>query len=132
MKNIAYEIKLTRLNDEQDTILVEVPDLKQFTQGHGIADAMYMARDLIGTYYLDVNEVIKPGSNKDYVSEFVGEGEQSTIYVDIDIDEYRKKYEKKMVRKNVTIPSWLNYRAEQENINVSRVLQEALMQKLGC
>lgn len=36
-----------------------------------------------------------------------------------------------MVRKNVTIPNWLNKAAEQEKINVSKVLQEALMEKVG-
>lgn len=28
--------------------------------------------------------------------------------VDVDFDEYRKKHEMRTVRKNVTIPSWLN------------------------
>lgn len=37
----------------------------------------------------------------------------------------------KTVRKNVTIPSWLNYEAEHAGINVSRVLQEALMNVLN-
>ena len=36
-----------------------------------------------------------------------------------------------MVRKNVTIPGWLNYEAEHAGINVSRVLQEALMKVLN-
>ena len=42
-----------------------------------------------------------------------------------------KKIDNKMVRKNVTIPSWLNKAAEREKINVSKVLQEALMEKVG-
>lgn len=37
----------------------------------------------------------------------------------------------KTVRKNVTIPNWLNYEAEHAGINVSRVLQEALMNVLN-
>jgi post-segregation antitoxin (ccd killing protein) len=38
---------------------------------------------------------------------------------------------KKSVRRNVSIPAWLNQAAEEAHINVSRVLQEALMEKLG-
>ena len=36
-----------------------------------------------------------------------------------------------MVRRNVTLPNWLNIEAEKAHINVSRVLQEALMNTLG-
>lgn len=51
--------------------------------------------------------------------------------VDVDFTKYRKKVDNKMVRKNVTIPNWLNKAAEKEKINVSKVLQEALMEKIG-
>ena len=36
------------------------------------------------------------------------------------------------VRKNVTIPRYLNDRAEQAGINFSQLLQAALKQQLGC
>lgn len=48
-----------------------------------------------------------------------------------DSAEYRRKIDTKTVRKNVTIPSWLNYEAEHAGINVSRVLQEVLMNVLN-
>ena len=51
--------------------------------------------------------------------------------VDVDSGEYRRKIDTKTVRKNVVIPSWLNYAAEHAGINVSRVLQEALMNVLN-
>ena len=35
-----------------------------------------------------------------------------------------------MVRRNVALPSWLNYEADQAGVNVSRILQEALMSVL--
>jgi hypothetical protein len=62
---------------------------------------------------------------------FANEGQTIISLVDIDTDEYRRKIDTKTVRKNVTIPSWLNYEAERAGINVSRVLQEALMSKLN-
>ncbi|MCM1400368.1 MAG: hypothetical protein NC225_12935 [Clostridium sp.] len=52
-------------------------------------------------------------------------------YVDVNFSEYRKKVDTKTVRRNVALPSWLNYEAEQSGINVSRVLQEALMEVLN-
>lgn len=52
-------------------------------------------------------------------------------YVDVDFSEYRKKIDAKTVRRNVALPSWLNYEAEHAGINVSRVLQETLMNVLN-
>ncbi|MBR1736358.1 MAG: HicB family protein, partial [Firmicutes bacterium] len=48
----------------------------------------------------------------------------------LDIAAYAEKYGDKAVRKNLTIPAWLNTIAERENINFSLVLQEALQEKL--
>ena len=35
------------------------------------------------------------------------------------------------IKDNVTLPNWLNQEDEKSHINVSKVLQEALMAKLG-
>ena len=71
-------------------------------------------------------------SNLDtYNGTFAEEGTTIISFVDIDSGEYRKKFDTKTVRKNVTIPSWLNYEAEHAGINVSRLLQEALMNVLN-
>lgn len=51
--------------------------------------------------------------------------------MDVDFAQYRRKLDTRTVRRNVTLPSWLNYEAEKAGINVSRVLQEALMQTLN-
>lgn len=51
--------------------------------------------------------------------------------VDIDSTEYRRKIDTKSVRRNVALPSWLNYEAEHSGINVSKVLQDALIQVLN-
>lgn len=62
---------------------------------------------------------------------FAEDGTTVISLVDIDSEEYRRKIDTKAVRKNVTIPSWLNYEAEHAGINISRVLQEALMEVLN-
>ena len=50
--------------------------------------------------------------------------------VDIDFTAYRRANEKRTVRRNVSLPSWLNTEAERAGINVSAVLQTALKQEL--
>jgi hypothetical protein len=44
----------------------------------------------------------------------------------LDMDAYAEKYGNKVVRKNLTIPAWLNTFAEKQRINFSRVLTDAL------
>jgi len=44
----------------------------------------------------------------------------------LDMDAYAEKYGDKAVRKNLTIPAWLNTFAEARRINFSQVLQDSL------
>ena len=56
---------------------------------------------------------------------------QFISFVSIDMEDYRKKFNNKSIKKTLTIPEWLNYLSEKNNINFSQVLQEALKEKLG-
>lgn len=137
MKNV-YPVIFTPLNDEKDTVLVEVPDLGILTEGYGMVNAVYMARDAIGlkgiTREDEGKDIPGPSALNDIdVSKgtFAGDGKGYVSLVDIDFVEYRRRVDHKMVRRNVTLPNWLNQEAEKAHINVSRVLQEALMTKLN-
>lgn len=137
MKSV-YPVIFTPLNDEKDTVLIEVPDLQILTEGFGMADAVDMARDAIGlkgiSYEDDGRELPKPSGMGDIdvtKGTFAEDGKGCLSLVDIDFAEYRRKIDNKTVRRNVTLPNWLNQEAEKAHINVSRVLQEALMMKLG-
>lgn len=134
----VYPVIFTPLNDEKDTVLIEVPDWKILTEGYGVADAVYMARDAIGLkgigYEDDGREIPEGGAlNSIDVSKgtFAEDGDSYVSLVDIDFVEYRRKVDNKTVRRNVTLPNWLNQEAEKAHLNVSRVLQEALMVKLN-
>lgn len=137
MKSV-YPVIFTQTNDEKQTILVEVPDLDIITEGYGIANAIEMARDAMGLAGItmedmgqsipsprDIQEVGLTGAK------FADAGKCFVSLVDIDFTEYRRKLDNKAVRRNVTLPNWLNREAEKAHINVSRVLQEALIQKMN-
>lgn len=134
----VYPVIFTKTNDEKNTILVEVPDLEIFTEGYGMADAIEMARDAIGLAGIaeeDMGKEIPEASELKSIditkSQFEDVGESCISLVDIDFVEYRRKIDNKTVRRNVTLPNWLNQEAEKAHINVSRVLQEALMSTLN-
>lgn len=57
--------------------------------------------------------------------------EDFVVMISLDLNEYRRKNYSKIVRKNTSIPEWLNILAEKENINFSQTLTDALKQKLG-
>lgn len=131
---MAYPVILTY---DDGVVLVEVPDMDVFTQGEDVADAISMARDAVGLKGIsmeDAGEVIPEPSKITDVdvrnSEFFSEGNTVVALVDIDFLEYRRKNDNKMVRRNVTLPNWMNLAAEKEGLNVSKVLQEALKERL--
>ena len=68
------------------------------TEGHGLADAIHMARDYIGCYCYDIENADIPASssiNDIDVSKgmFYEDGVSDITLVDVDIDSYRKKME---------------------------------------
>ena len=116
-------------------ILVEVPDLEILTEGKDMKNAIEMARDAIELKCVSLEDDKKEIPLPSEISSldvnngtFAEDGTTVISLVDIDSEEYRRKIDTKAVRKNVTIPSWLNYEAEHAGINISRVLQEALME----
>ena len=134
MKNI-YPVFFTKTDT---VILVEVPDLEILTEGKDMVNAVEMARDAIELKCVSMEddgmEIPLPSeiSSLDVNNgTFAEDGTTVISLVDIDSGEYRRKIDTKAVRKNVTIPSWLNYEAEHAGINISRVLQEALMNVLN-
>ena len=46
--------------------------------------------------------------------------------IEADTAKYRSEHDNRAVRRNVSLPAWLNAKAEQANVNCSQLLQEAL------
>jgi len=109
--------------------VVTVPDLQINTEGADIADAISMAEDAIGMWGLAARDLGKDIPAPSTAPPPCGEGEVSAFAV-VDFDAYRRANETRTVRKNVTLPGYLNDMAEKAGLNFSRVLQDALREKL--
>ena len=108
---------------------VDFIDLKGCsTFGDSIQNAYLMAQDAMGLYLDETTNFPKPTLD---FSNITLQKNQFISFVGIDMDEYHKKFNNKSIKKTLTIPEWLNYLSEKNNINFSQVLQEALKEKLG-
>ena len=136
---VIYPVIFTATKDEKDTYLVYIPDIDGMTEGYVLFDAIKMARDyMVCTFFeMEDEKLPKPSEiNKVDVSKsvFFDDYPKTNSFVsavDLDLDAYRKAMNQKAVRRNVSIPAWLDKKAEEAHINVSRVLQEALIEKLN-
>ncbi len=119
-------------NDTGFTVII--PDLPGcITEGKDITEAFEMAVDCASGWVLteleDGNPIPKASDIQTITADEYPSG--FTTMIVLDMDSYAEKYGEKSIRKNCTLPAWLNNRAEKMNINFSQVLQEALIQKLN-
>ena len=130
MKNLSLSIypAIFTYDSQEKKYLVDFIDLNGCsTFGNSLPEAFAMAQDAMGLYLDELLKFPEPTTNFDKIklnkNQFIN-------YVEIDMKDYRKKHSSKAVKKTLSIPAWLNNLCEQQNINFSQVLQEALKEKL--
>ena len=106
---------------------VEVPDLPGCTSGGAtLAEAIIMGTDAASGWVLDELEDGKPAPKASPIKAIRPDVGGFVSMLVLDMDAYAEKYGNKAVRKNLTIPAWLNTFAEARHINFSQILQESL------
>ncbi|WP_159561378.1 type II toxin-antitoxin system HicB family antitoxin [Streptococcus halichoeri] len=110
------------------SIGVRFPDVPEaITFGNNLEHAYEMAVEVLGFALEDYADYPNASSVSDLKEQY---RDSDIALIGIDMIAYMKKYHSKKVRKNVTIPEWLNDAAEDKNLNFSQVLTEALELKL--
>ena len=127
---LIYPAVFYPFSDGSGGYTVEFPDLPGcVTEGNDLEEAFELAIDAASGWVLDEleegNEIPKASAYADVKPR---ENGQVNIVL-LDMDKYAEQYGEKAVRKNVTIPAWLNTCAEKRKINFSQVLQEAILAK---
>jgi len=115
---------------DKGTVGVKVPDLPGcFTYASNTAEALLMAKDAVEMWLWDAE------NNKESIpspsASLVSEPNETITLIAADTDEYRRANDTRAVKKTLTIPAWLNYKAEQHNAPFSQILQEGLKAYLG-
>ena len=117
--------------EENGMYSVSFPDIPGcYTSGDNMADAIYMAHDVLNLTLYDLEEDSKPIPKASKPQDIKTTGEEFTSIIAVDTETYRRFYENKSVKKTLTIPMWLNHKAETANINFSQLLQRALKEEL--
>jgi len=112
-------------SEDGNRTLIRVPDLQDsHVQGANVAEAVTMVESMIGKRLDNEKTYPEPSSPKDIQLQ---EGE-SLVYITVNMARFRIK-NSRTVKKNLTIPEYLNIMALERNINVSQVLTEALRTK---
>ncbi len=111
---------------------VEIPDLDVMTQGTTIQNAIEMARERICIKVIELEKEKSAIPKASDLSKVLTDDKNAFIsLVDADIEAYKRSLENRCVKKNCTIPGWLNDEAEKAGINFSKVLQKGLKAELG-
>lgn len=131
MKKLVYPAVLYPWDDGEG-YTVEVPDLPGcVTEGDTLVNAIEMGIDAASGWLLSELEEGNKIPIASNINKIVpSEQNAVTQYLVLDLDTYAEKYGNKSVRKNLTIPSWLNTLAEKNGVNFSDVLKDALVEKL--
>lgn len=107
---------------------VDFLDFNCTTQGDSLAECYDMAKEAMALYLEDLDTIPTPTLNFNSIN--LDKGDFISL-IEIDIDEYRKSHDNKAVKKTLSIPNWLNIKAERANLNFSQILQEALKKELN-
>lgn len=117
---------------EDGGYVVTFPDLPGcITEGDSIEDAAYMARDALCLWLYNKeacgDDIPAPTNPKDVIVSDNG----FTSVVAVETNDYRRYYDTRAVKKTLTIPAWLNTRAEEAHAPYSQILQQGLKDYLG-
>lgn len=116
---------------EETGYSVRFPDLEGcFTEGDTIEEAYDMAVEAMGLYLKQSEGVFSFPKAQD-VNNIKTSANETVVLIEFDELEYMKKHNSRAVKKTLSIPQWLNTLAEQNNVNFSQVLQNALKQQLN-
>ena len=124
---LIYPAIFKPFTDQSGGYVVEFPDLPGcVTEGKNLEQAIEMGIDAASGWILGELEDGEQIPRASGYFEITAENGCMINMLLLDIDAYEEKYGEKAVRKNLTIPAWLNTFAEKNNINFSKLLQDTL------
>ena len=118
--------------EEGDGILVDFPDLPNcYTDGANLEEAFENAEDALALALWHLEEERADIPVPSAPAALTVPKSASVALVRADTLPVRQMNDMRTVRKNVTLPSWMDTLARERNINFSKLLQNAIRKECG-
>ena len=109
-----------------------VPDLPGcITTGRDLVESLDLIQDAANLWLCGVEKDGSETPKATPLADLPHEDGDICTLISVDTDKYRRENDSRAVRKNVSLPAWMAYQAEQRGINCSQLLQDALRQALA-
>ena len=118
--------------EEEDGILVDFPDLPNcYTDGANLEEAFENAEDALALALWHLEEECADIPVPSAPATLTVPKSASGALVRTDTLPVRQMNDMRTVRKNVTLPGWMDTLAREHNINFSKLLQNAIRKECG-
>lgn len=123
---LVYPAVFTPL-DDGNGFTVEVPDLPGcITEGDNLIEAIEMGTDAASGWILGE---IEDGNSFPSASAALEAPKGSFVnLLVLDMDSYAERYGSRAVRRNITVPAWLDTYAQKNHLSLSKVVQDTLLE----
>ncbi|MEM1724156.1 MAG: type II toxin-antitoxin system HicB family antitoxin [Thermoplasmata archaeon] len=116
---------------ENGEFFIKIPDLPGcVTTGKDLSNAIEMASDAAAMWLCDAEDNNEPIPKASNIFDFKCDESEFVSLIPVDTTQYRNLNDNRSIKKTLSIPNWLNKKAEKAGINFSQVLQEALKERL--
>lgn len=128
--NYTFPVVFDYSDDEWIQIIFPCFD-NQCTEVEKKEDPVTAAQDWLALNIIDCEQSKTGVPSEELPDDFILEQNQHLVYVNIWMPFHRSSVKVTYTKKTLTIPSWLDILAKQNNINFSELLTQALKEKLN-
>jgi predicted RNase H-like HicB family nuclease len=115
-----------------DGITITFPDLPgAISCADAEEEALFMAKDALGAWIVASEDIGNPIPAPSKLADITCGPSQSVCLIEAWLPVFREERRTGSVKKNVTVPIWLNALAEKANLNFSQILQAGIKHTLG-
>lgn len=108
-------------------ISIEFPDLEgAYSCGNTFETALENAKECLEAYLNCLEETGEDIPIPNSIKNYELKNNQQFILIQADMISFKKKYDRKTIKKTLTIPKWLNDLAVEKKINFSKLLRKSL------
>lgn len=128
MAKYIYPAVFTK--EENGKYSIDFPDLEScYTCGDDLADGFLMAEDVLSMVMYEYEKEHRSIPRPSNQNEIKTESNEAVYLIAGDTHKYERMYGNRPVRKNVTIPAWLDKKVSDANISLSAFLQQKLKEE---